>query len=385
MAKRSLNVGLIGYSFMGKAHSNAWRQAPRFFDLPVQVNLHTICGRSAKGVEAAKNQFGWQGTSTDWRAVVSNPEIDIVDISTPNASHCEIALEAAKNQKAILCEKPLAITVEECEKMVTAVREAKVVNMVCHNYRRIPAIAQAKRMIERGDLGDRIYHVRARYAQDWIADPNFPLTWQLQKQFAGSGVNGDINSHIIDLSRYLVGEISEVCALMETFIKERPVLEELGEGRGGKAGKEFAQVTVDDAVSWIGRFKEGAVANFEATRFAWGRKNHVTLEINGSKGSLFFDLEDMNRLKFFSVDDPKDARGFRDIIVTEFEHPYVSAWWPPGHITGYENTFVNAFSDFVKAVAAGEDIKPSFADGLNNVKVLAAIEESVRSRGWVSV
>jgi predicted dehydrogenase len=230
MPKRSLNVGLIGYSFMGKAHSNAWGQAPRFFDLPADIVLHTICGRSTKSVQAARDQLGWRNASTDWKAVVSNPEIDIVDISTPNASHCEIALEAAGNGKAILCEKPLAIAVTECEQMVAAVKEAKVVNMLCHNYRRIPAIALAKRMIDRGDLGDRIYHVRARYAQEWIADPNFPLTWQLQSKFAGSGVNGDINSHIIDLGRYLVGEIAEVCGLMETFYQAET--HSRGSGRG---------------------------------------------------------------------------------------------------------------------------------------------------------
>jgi predicted dehydrogenase len=385
MARRSLNVGMIGYNFMGKAHSNAWRQAPKFFDLPADVVLHTICGRSPKNVEASREQLGWKSASTDWKAVVSDPEIDIIDICTPNDSHCEIALEAARNDKAILCEKPLAMDVDECAEMVAAVKKAKVVNMLCHNYRRIPAIAQAKRMIERGDLGDRIYHVRARYAQDWIADPNFPLVWRLQEKFSGSGANGDIDSHIIDLGRYLVGEISEVCGLMETFITKRPVLEEVGGGLGAKAGKTLGTVTVDDAVSWIGRFKNGAVANFEATRFAYGRKNHVTLEINGSKGSLFFDLEEMNRLKYFNLDDPADARGFRDILVTEPVHPYGSAWWPPGHLIGYEHTFINAFSDFVKAVADSKSVEPTFEDGLKNEKVLAAIEQSSRSRSWVSV
>jgi predicted dehydrogenase len=275
--------------------------------------------------------------------------------------------------------------VNECQKMVAAVKKAKVVNMVCHNYRRIPAIAQAKRMIDRGDLGDRIFHVRARYAQDWIADPMFPLVWRLQEKFSGSGAKGDIDSHIVDLGRDLVGEISEVCGLMETFVRKRPVLEEVGKGLGARAGKRFGTVTVDDSVSWIGRFKNGAVANFEATRFAHGRKNHVTLEINGSKGSLFFDLEDMNRLKYFSLADPADARGFRDILVTETSHPYGSAWWPPGHIIGYEHTFTNAFADFVKAIVDGQNVQPTFEEGLKNEKVLAAIEKSSRSRRWVRV
>lgn len=385
MKKRTLRVGMIGYNFMGKAHSNAWRQAGKFFDLPAQVELHTICGRTAASVEAAREQLGWQNASTDWKAVVSNPDIDIVDICTPNDSHCEIAIEAARHGKAILCEKPLAMDVAECEKMIAAVKKARVVNMVCHNYRRIPAIAHAKKMIERGDLGDRIYHYRARYAQDWIADPNFPLVWRLQAKIAGSGTHGDIDAHIIDLGRYLVGEIKEVCGLMETFIKERPVLDQLKGSLGAKGGKKMGKVTVDDAVSWIGRFKNGAIANLEATRFANGRKNHITLEINGSKGSLFFDFEDMNRLKFYSTEDPADARGFRDILVTEASHPYAGAWWPPGHIIGYEHTFVNTFADFIKAVVDKKSVQPTFEDGWKNEKVLAAIEQSAKSRSWVNV
>jgi len=385
MAKKTLNVGLIGYNFMGKAHSNAWRQAPRFFDLPADVRLHTICGRTAKSVEAARQNLGWENASSDWKSVVADPDIDIVDICTPNDSHCEIAIEAAKQGKAILCEKPLAMTVAQGEQMVEAVKKAKVVNMVCHNYRRIPAIALAKAMIERGDLGDRIYHYRARYAQDWIADPNFPLVWRLQSKIAGSGTHGDIDAHIIDLGRYLVGEIKEVCGLMETFIKERPLLEETGAGLGAKGTKKMGKVTVDDAVSWIGRFKNGAIANLEATRFAQGRKNHITLEINGSKGSLYFDFEDMNRLKFYNAEDPADTRGFRDILVTESTQPYAGAWWPPGHILGYEHTFVNTFADFVKAVSGGKSVHPTFADGLMNEKVLDAVSRSAKSRSWEKV
>lgn len=367
---------MIGYAFMGKAHSNAWRQAAKFFDLPVDIELHTICGRSPKNVEAARKQLGWMHGSTDWKAVVRNPEIDIIDICTPNDSHCEIAIEAAKHGKAILCEKPLALNVVQGEQMVAAVKKAKVVNMVCHNYRRIPAIALAKRMIERGDLGERIYHYRARYAQDWIADPSFPLVWRLQAKIAGSGTHGDIDAHIIDLGRYLVGEIKEVCGVMETFIKERPL-----EGDSKKKGK----VTVDDAVSWVGRFKNGAIANLEATRFARGRKNNITIEINGSKGSLAFDFEDMNRLKFYNADDPADTRGFRDIIVTESAHPFVGAWWPPGHIIGYEHTFVNTVADFVKAVVAKKSVHPTFEDGLRNEIVLGAIEKSAKTRQWVKL
>jgi predicted dehydrogenase len=384
-SRKSLNVGMIGYNFMGKAHSNAWRQAPRFFDLPADVRLHTICGRSAESVENARLQLGWEKARTDWRAVVSDPEIDIVDICTPNDSHAEIAIEAARQGKAILCEKPLALNVEQAREMVAAVKKARVVNMVCHNYRRIPAIALAKRMIQEGAIGDRIFHYRARYAQDWITDPNFPLVWRLQSKIAGSGSHGDIDAHIIDLGRYLVGEIKEVCGLMETFIRERPLPEQTGAALAAEGGKKMGRVTVDDAVSWIGRFKNGAIANLEATRFALGRKNNIAIEINGSKGSLAFDFEDMNRLEYYNADDPADRRGFRSILVTESTQPYAGAWWPPGHIIGYEHTFVNTFADFIEAVVAGKSVQPTFEDGLQNEKVLAAIAESAKSRQWVKV
>jgi predicted dehydrogenase len=384
-SKRPLRVGMIGYNFMGKAHSNAWRQAGRFFDLPAEVELRTLCGRNAAAVEKARVQLGWERAATDWRSVVEDPEIDIIDVSTPNDTHAEIAIAAARAGKAVLCEKPLAMDVRQCEAMVEAVRKAKVVNMVCHNYRRIPAIALARQMIEAGELGDRIYHYRARYAQDWITDPEFPLVWRLQSKIAGSGTHGDINAHIIDLGRYLVGEFAEVCGTMETFIKRRPVLGGTGAGLSAKKGGKLGTVTVDDAVSLIGRFKNGAMASLEATRFAYGRKNHITLEINGSKGSLAFNFEDMNRLQFFNAEDPADRRGFRDILVTESTHPHVGAWWPPGHIIGYEHTFVHTFADFVKAVVAGRSVQPTFADGLRNQQVLEAVEQSARSRQWVRI
>lgn len=385
---KTLRVGMIGYRFMGKAHSNAWRQAPHFFPLKAKVELHTICGRDPKGVEAARDQLGWVNASTDWEAVINNPAIDIIDINTPNDSHAEIAIAAARAGKHILCEKPLALNVEQCEEMVAAVKKARVVNMVCHNYRRIPAIAQAKKMIEAGMLGD-IYHYYARYAQDWIVDPNFPLVWRLQKGVSGSGTHGDINAHIIDIARYLVGEFSEVCGLMNTFIKERPIEDSnaKGDGLGGKSGRKMGKVTVDDAALFIGRFKNGAIANLEATRFALGRKNHIEVEINGSKGSLHFDFEDMNRLKFFNNEDPAGLQGFRDILVTEpgGKHPFVGNWWPPGHIIGYEHTFVHTIADFVNAVVDGKSVQPTFEDGLKNEAVLEAVEASAKTRQWVKL
>ena len=377
--RRTLAVGLIGYQFMGKAHSNAWRQAPRFFILPADLRLKTVCGRNKSGVKKAATQLGWDKAETDWRRVVEDPQIDIIDICTPNDTHCEIAVAAARAGKAILCEKPLARNAAEAETMVRAVKKARVVNMICHNYRRIPAIAFAKQMIERGDLGDRILHFRARYAQDWIVDPNFPLVWRLQSKIAGSGALGDIFSHVIDLGRYLVGELRDVCGALQTFVKERPLA-----GRANQT-RHRGKVTVDDAVTIIGRFKNGALASVEATRFAPGRKNSLTLEINGSAGSLLFDLEEMNKLRFYSCRDPKDSQGFRDIIVTEPSHPYVANWWPPGHLIGYEHSFVHTVVDLVKAVVARKTVQPNFADGLQNQRVLDAIARSARSRRWIKL
>jgi predicted dehydrogenase len=384
---KTLNVGMIGYKFMGRAHSNAWLKAPKFFDLKARPIMKVVCGRNRDGAAALADKFGWQSVETDWRAVVEDPSIDILDINTPNDTHAEIAIAAARAGKHVLCEKPLAMNVAECKAMLAAVKKAGVVHMICHNYRRIPAIALAKKMIERGDLGDRIFHYRARYLQDWIVDPNFPLVWRLQSKIAGSGTHGDICAHIIDLGRYLCGEFSEVCGLMDTFIKERPLPAEEGKGAGltAKAQKKMGRVTVDDTSMFIGRFKNGAACNLEATRFALGRKNGITLEINGSKGSLYFDFEDMNRLKFYSQEDGADQRGFRDIIVTEGAQPYAGTWWPPGHIIGYEHTFVHTMADFVNAVADGKPVQPTFEDGLRNQIVLEAVEQSAKKRQWVKV
>lgn len=379
---------MIGYRFMGKAHSNAWRQAGHFFPLPAQIQMHTICGRDAAALETARAQLGWQKASTDWRKVVESRDIDIIDINTPNDSHAEIAIAAAEAGKQVLCEKPLALNVKQCEDMLAAVKKAGVVHMVCHNYRRIPAIVMAKRLIEENAIGS-IFHYHARYAQDWIVDPEFPLVWRLQKGISGSGTHGDINAHIIDLARYLVGEFSEVCGLLHTFIKERPLPEASGKGSGlgGKAGKKMGRVTVDDASLFLGRFANGALANLEATRFALGRKNHIEIEINGSKGSLYFDFEDMNRLKFFDNGNAGDRQGFRDILVTQPGglHPYVGHWWPPGHIIGYEHTFVHTVADFVQACQDGKAVQPTFEDGLKNQRVLEAVEESAHSRQWVKI
>jgi predicted dehydrogenase len=340
------------------------------------VRLKTICGRNRAAVAKAAIKLGWESSVADWRHVIDDPRIDIVDICTPNDTHCEIAVAAANAGKAILCEKPLARSVIEATRMVAAVKKARVVNMVCHNYRRIPAITLAKQMIERGEIGERIYHFRARYAQDWIVDPKFPLVWRLQSDRAGSGALGDIGSHIVDLARYLVGEFRDVCAITETFVKERPV----------KIGsRKKVRVTVDDAVTMMGRFRNGALASLEATRFAPGRKNSLTLEINGSAGSLFFDLEEMNRLKFFNLRDPQDRQGFRDILVTEPTHPYMSNWWPPGHVIGYEHTFIHTIADFVTAVTKRKSVYPNFEDALKTQCVLEAIGRSAHNTRSVTL
>ena len=361
---------------MGKAHSNAWRQAPRFFDLPANIRMATICGRDRAATGRAANKLGWESSTTDWRTVIADPGIDIVDICTPNDLHAEIAIAAARAGKAILCEKPLAHDVREAERMVEAVRRARVVNMVCHNYRRVPAIALAKQMIEAGEVGDRIYHFHARYAQDWISNEKFPLVWRLQSRFAGSGALGDIGAHVIDLARYLVGEIDEVSAMSKTFVKRRPL--ETNKGVRGR-------VDVDDAVAVIGRFRNGTLLNFEATRFAHGRKNQLSFEINGGRGSLVFDLEEMNRLRFFSTTDSIGRQGFRNILVTEPTHPYIARWWPPGHLIGYEHTFVHTIADFVDAVAAKRTVRPNFSDGLRNQRVMDAITRSTRRRRWIKL
>jgi len=350
--------------------------------------MHTICGRNATAVQAARAQLGWQHVATDWREIVESPLIDIVDIVTPTYSHAEIAIAAAQNGKHVICEKPLAMDVKQAQAMFNAAQKSKVIHMVCHNYRRIPAIALAKKMISEGALG-KIFHYRARYAQDRLVDPEFPLDWRLQKETSGSGVHSDINSHIIDLGRYLVGEFKEVSGLTHTFIPERPIVDSSGKGHvlGTKTPRKMGKVTVPDSAMFFARMENGALANLEATRYAYGRKNHIEIEINGSKGSVFFDFEDMNRLKYFNGDDPRDRQGFRDILVTERDgiQPYVSNWWPPGHLIGYEHTFVHLVIDFVNACVDGKLTHPSFEDGLKNQQVLHAVEQSAKSGKWAKL
>jgi len=383
---RTLRVGLIGYRFMGRAHSNAWRQAPRFFPLKAHIEMHTLCGRNAAAVQAVRAQLGWQHVCTDWREVVESPLIDIVDIATPTNSHAEIAIAAAQNGKHVLCEKPMAMDVKQAQAMLAAAQKAKVVHMICHNYRRVPAIALARRMINEGALG-RLFHYRARYAQDRLVDPEFPLDWRLQKETSGGGVHFDINSHLIDLGRYLAGEFKEVCGLTHVFIPERPLPTPPKADAGTKPVRRMGKVTVPDSALFMARLENGALANLEVTRYATGRKNHIEIELNGSKGSLLFDFEDMNRLKYYNAEDPRDRQGFRDILVTERDgiHPYVGHWWPPGHPIGYEHTFVHAVADFVNACIDRKPVHPTFEDGLRNQQVLEAVQRSSKTGKWVKL
>ncbi len=373
---KELNVALIGYRFMGRAHSNAYRQVAPFMSPRLVPRMKVICGRNADAVAAAAERLGWEEAATDWRRVVERPDVDLVDVSTPGDSHAEIAIAAARAGKAVLCEKPLANSVREAEAMLAAVREAGVVNMVCHNYRRAPAVMLAKRMIDSGDLG-KIYHYRGTYLQDWVLDPELPLLWRFRKEKAGTGALGDIAAHSIDLARFLVGEITEVTGELETFIRERPLPDD--PGRTG-------EVTVDDAAAAVVRFENGALGTVEATRVAPGRKNHNRFEINGSEGSLAFDLERMNEIELYLESDPGPRRGFRRILVTDPEHhPYVGSWWPPGHIIGYEHTFTHTVYDLLAGIEEGRSPRPDFEDGVRNQRVLEAWERSAASRRWETV
>ncbi|MFF2204990.1 Gfo/Idh/MocA family protein [Streptomyces sp. NPDC058145] len=377
--KPPLRVGMVGYAFMGAAHSQGWRTAGRVFDLPLRPVQAAICGRDEAAARAAAGRHGWAAVETDWRALIARDDIDLVDICTPGDSHAEIALAALAAGKHVLCEKPLANTVAEAETMTAAAEEAQArgrVAMVGFNYRRLPATALARRMVAGGRLGT-LRHARVTYLQDWLVDPRFPLTWRLRRELAGSGSLGDLGAHIVDLAQYLAGErLAGVSALTETFVRERPLPGGAGSGPTAMPAAGTGTVTVDDAALFTGRFTSGALASFEATRYATGRKNALRIELNGERGSLSFDLERLNELWFHDATEPGAEAGFRRILVTEPEHPYLEAWWPPGHGLGYEHTFVHQVRDLVHAIAEGRRPEPSFADGLQVQRVLAAVEES---------
>ncbi|WP_411075636.1 Gfo/Idh/MocA family protein [Streptomyces sp. cmx-4-7] len=375
----ALGIGLIGYAFMGAAHSQGWRTAGRAFDLPLRPVLAAVAGRDPVAVRAAAARHGWAAAETDWRALIARDDVHLVDVCTPGDSHAEIAVAALEAGKHVLCEKPLANSVAEAEAMAAAAEAAAArgqIAMVGFNYRRVPALAHARRLVAEGRLG-ALRHVRVTYLQDWLVDPGFPLTWRLERERAGSGALGDLGAHIVDLAQYLAGEpLVGVSALTETFVRERPLPAGAPAGPRASGGRGRGPVTVDDAAVFTGRLASGALATFEASRMAPGRKNALRLEIDGEHGSLAFDLERLNELSFHDHTEPAVTAGFRRILVTEPGHPYLEGWWPPGHTLGYEHTFVHQARDLVHAVATGTAPAPSFADGLQVQRVLAAVEES---------
>ncbi|MFD2215632.1 Gfo/Idh/MocA family protein [Metabacillus endolithicus] len=382
--KKKLRIGMVGYKFMGKAHSHAYRDVSFYFDNNIEPVLQAICGRNEEAVKEAANKMGWLSYETDWKKLIARDDIDLIDIVTPNNAHTEIAIAAAEAGKHVFCEKPLAMTLEQSIRMLKAVEENGVIHMVNYNYRFAPATQFAKKIIEDGRLG-KIYHIRATYLQDWIMDPNFPLVWRLDKDVCGSGSHGDLAAHIIDMARFLVGEFKEVSGLMETFIKERPVVES-SSGLSGKASSnKLEEVKVDDASVFIAKFENGAIGTFEATRFAGGNKNGNRFEINGEKGSIRWDGENMNNLQVYFHDDEPGIQGFRTINCTEETHPFAGAYWPVAHIIGYEHTFINLLVELLNGIDKGYNPSPNFIDGVKNQAILEAVEQSARTKQWVSL
>jgi predicted dehydrogenase len=376
---RTLGVGMVGYAFMGRAHSQAWRTVAHFFDLPFTPRMAAICGRDRAAVAAAADRLGWAAWETDWKRLVDRDDVELVDVCTPGSSHAEISIAALEAGKHVLCEKPLANTVEEARAMAAAAARAAAAGvraMVGFNFRRVPAVALAKELIAGGRLGP-VRQVRAAYLGAHLVDPEFPLVWRLRAEEAGSGALGDLGAHAIDLAQYLVGDhITGVAGLTETFVRERPLPE------GGARGP----VTVDDAAVFIARFGGGAIGSFEATRFATGHDEGLSVEVNGELGSVIWELGALNRLRVFDATTDPATQGFRTVQVTRAGHPYAGAWWPDGHTIGYEHTFTHEVRDLLVAIADGRDPEPSFADGLQVQQVLDAVQRSVAAGStWTEV
>jgi myo-inositol 2-dehydrogenase/D-chiro-inositol 1-dehydrogenase len=375
---KTLNIGLVGYGFMGRAHSNAFRKAPHFFDLPYSPVLKTVCARDAGRAQAFAAQWGYESVAADWRELVASPEIDLIDIASPNDTHAEIAIAAARAGKMVMCEKPLGRNAAEAESIVRAVENAGVPNMVWYNYRRVPAVTMARQLIEEGRLG-RVFHYRAKFLQDWTISADLPQggegLWRLDVNVAGSGVTGDLLAHCIDTAMWLNGPIDEVSAVTETFVKSR---------KHNLTGKT-EPVGIDDASLFLARFRNGSLATFEATRYARGHKALYTLEINGEHASIAWDLHDLHRLQYFDHRDEGPLRGWRSIHITDREHPYMGKWWVPGLQIGYEHSFVHQFADFLTAAAERKSVAPTFRDGLATDDVTDAVLASAASRQWVKV
>ncbi len=383
--KPAIQVGMVGYKFMGKAHSNAFRKVGMFFDLDREIRMKAICGRDETWVRQAADKFGWEGIETDWRKLVCRDDIDLIDITTPSNFHKEIAIAAAENGKAVFCEKPLALNLADAREILAAVRKTGVKNQIGFNYRFCPAIRLAKQMIDDGRLG-KIFHFRGMYLQDFVIDPEFPRVWRLEKKVAGSGSLGDLGAHVVDLARYLVGDFTQVIGHSKTFIKERPLVERMV-GLSGRADAAAPRgiVDVDDATLFLGEFVNGALCTIEATRFAQGHKNDLSFEINGEKGSIRFFLPRLNELEFFDTTADVGLQGFTVIQVSEGSHPYWGNWWPAGHVIGYEHTFVHEMYEFAQAISRDTATSPDFEDGMKCSQVLEAVDKSIEERQWVRI
>ena len=375
---KKLNLGLIGYGFMGRAHSNAFRKVSNFFDLQYQPVLKAVCGRDEGKVKAFASRWGYETHETDWRKLIARKDIDLIDIASPNDVHKEIALAAAKAGKMILCEKPLSMNGAEGKEMVAAVEKAKVPNMVWYNYRRVPAVTLARQLIEEGRLG-RIFHYRAKFLQDWTISKDLPQggagLWRLDVKVAGSGVTGDLLAHCIDTALWLNGSIDKVNAMTETFVKER---------KHNLTGK-VEKVGIDDACAFLCRFKNGSLGTFESTRYARGHKALYTFEINGENASIFWDLHDLHRLQYFDHHDEGRVRGWRSLHITDGDHPYMGKWWVPGLQIGYEHSFVHQVADFLEGLAQGKPVSPTFRDALETQYVCDAVLKSAATDKWERV
>jgi len=378
MAKKPLRIGLIGYGFMGRTHSNAFRKVGNFFDLDYEPVLQAICARDEAKAKDFADKWGWQSVECDWKKLVARKDIDVIDIGSPNNTHAEIAIAAAKAGKMIMCEKPLSMDGPEGLEMVKAVEKAKVANMVWYNYRRAPAVTLAKQLIDEGRLG-KIFHYRAKFLQDWTISKDLPqggtALWRLDAKVAGSGVTGDLLAHCIDTAIWLNGGMADVTAVTETFIKERT------HTLTGKVQK----VSIDDACSFLSHFKNGSLGNFESTRYARGHKALYTFEINGENGSLFWDLHDLHRLQVFDYTDDKLIRGWKSVHVSDGEHPYMKSWWVPGLQIGYEHTFVHQVADFIQGIQTGKPASPTFRDALETQYICDAVLKSARTKKWEKV
>ena len=376
MGKQRLRVALIGYRFMGKLHTHAYRMVQQLMNPAMDVEMAVLCGRDTDQVAAQAQTWGWQESSTDWAAVVARPDIDAVDIAVPGQAHAAIAELALRHGKHVLCEKPLANSRMDAERMVDAAQTAGTVAMVGFNYRRAPAVQLARQFIAQGRLGT-IFQVRGQYLQDWAIDPTVPLTWRFQQEIAGTGSLGDLLTHVIDMTRYLVGEFESVTSLQKRFVDRRPLPGKLtGEGLGHAGqgvSEETGPVTVDDVTAVLAQLEGGAVGTFEATRFATGYKNGLRLEIHGDRGAIRFDLERMNELEYYQVEPEAAVQGFRRILATHPDHPYMQYWWPEGHIVGYDVTFAHEIYDWIRAIHDGTPAEPSFVDGLRCQQVVDAI------------